>query len=366
LTGVTEETLVRVPHNQKNTRSRQQANPNKPRDSTLQEALPSVFTVFKALGPRETQKLTGPQQIELIEQIRAGGDRVQEAKDILIASVTPLIIKLAKKVMRSFGVLPNGVDFMDVVQTGLIVVCEALDKFELGRGIKFSSFAAQLAVWEMKEMVRKACYSLSVNRYPLVLEDKDYMLERELGRQPTLEELVKALYTQRKGGSHPAENQDTRSAKIRRAVHASVMLTLASYRQAKQPPVLLDGSYPDGVDGSGDGDGDGIYIEVIPDRTSPNPGDVVGFRFWDKVNDMLLPGQSLSPAEQLVLAMRADGTDYEEIGEALRDLPGYKGGSSRPTVSKILRQACAKFDPQELEALRNFDKRHQTPWRARD
>lgn len=155
------------------------------------------------------QEATLAQQIErgnaAKERLQAGGELSQveravledmveagaRARDKLIVANTRLVISLAKKY------LGQGVPLLDLVQEGNIGLMHAVEKFDWRLGHKFSTYAT----WWIRQSLTRAIADqgrtirLPVHRHEQVrkLRNAMRMLTKELGREPTSEELAEEL-----------------------------------------------------------------------------------------------------------------------------------------------------------------------------
>ena len=72
-------------------------------------------------------------QIELAKRIRLGDEAAREE---MINSNMRLVVKIAG------GYLRKGLDFEDLIQSGALGLIRAVEKFDPGRGFRFSTYAA--------------------------------------------------------------------------------------------------------------------------------------------------------------------------------------------------------------------------------
>lgn len=115
------------------------------------------------------------------------GDK--EARDTVFKENVGLIYSVVK---RFTG---RGVEMEDLVQIGSIGLLKAIDRFDISYEVKFSTYAVPMIVGEIRRYLRddgilKVSRSLKENcaRIYFVREK----LEKELGREPVLEEIAKA------------------------------------------------------------------------------------------------------------------------------------------------------------------------------
>lgn len=108
-------------------------------------------------------------------------------RDELILRFLPL----ARHLARRYTTRVEGDDLEQVAVIGLI---KAIDRFDPGRGIAFSSFAVPTIVGELKRYFRDHGWSVRVPRelqeLALRVERAAERLTSELGRSPTVEELA--------------------------------------------------------------------------------------------------------------------------------------------------------------------------------
>ncbi len=85
----------------------------------------------------------------------------------------------------------------DLIQVGMLGLLKAIDRFEPGRGVEFSTYATPTIVGEIKRYFRDKGWALKV---PRRLQELNLALNRavekmtvELGRSPTVAELAQAL-----------------------------------------------------------------------------------------------------------------------------------------------------------------------------
>lgn len=131
--------------------------------------------------------LTPEKEKELLEKYKSGDKR---ARDLLVESNLRLVASIAKSYVG------RGIEFPDLIQEGTIGLMEALDRFEMDKNLKLSTYAT----WWIKCMIRKAIYNKNENiRIPSNLNVKinkvriasSIFLKENNGKSPTVKDLVK-------------------------------------------------------------------------------------------------------------------------------------------------------------------------------
>lgn len=124
---------------------------------------------------------------ELIRRSQAGD---KEAKELLIKENSGLIWN----VVRRFA--GRGYETEDLYQIGAIGLIRAIDKFDFSFEVKFSTYAVPLISGEIKRFLRddgmiKVSRSLKENQWKIKCAMEE--LQKEKGREPTLEELSESV-----------------------------------------------------------------------------------------------------------------------------------------------------------------------------
>jgi RNA polymerase sigma-B factor len=118
-------------------------------------------------------------------------DRDPGAREELVKRFLPFARKLALRYVHSREPLE------DLVQVASVGLLNAIERFEPGRGKKFTSFAAPTIVGELKRHFRDKGWSVHVPRdlqeRALGVSRHSERLSALLGRSPTLDELSEAL-----------------------------------------------------------------------------------------------------------------------------------------------------------------------------
>lgn len=90
--------------------------------------------------------------------------------------------------------LPESVDREDLESAGIVGLIKATDRFEPGRGVKFATYASTVIRGEIMELLRSRDWApRSVRKRYRELESAVAGLQRQLGRQPTEDEIRSSL-----------------------------------------------------------------------------------------------------------------------------------------------------------------------------
>jgi RNA polymerase sigma factor FliA len=99
---------------------------------------------------------------------------------------------VARRVAAS---MPHTIDLGDLVQDGMLGLIDAANRFDEGRGIKFETFAERRVRGAMIDALRREAWPRGVRRQRRELEAAREQLRRELGAEPSLADLARAVGT---------------------------------------------------------------------------------------------------------------------------------------------------------------------------
>ena len=124
----------------------------------------------------------------LLERYQERGDPVD--REMLVERFLPLARALARRYQRA------GEPFDDLFQVACLGLLKAIDRFDVGRDVAFSSYAVPTMVGEIKRYFRDRTWSMRVPRglqdLALRVDKKIVELSSDLHRQPTVTEIAHA------------------------------------------------------------------------------------------------------------------------------------------------------------------------------
>ena len=147
-----------------------------------------VRMYLKEIG--QIKLLTMEEELQLADRILEGDS---EAKATLAEANLRLVVSIAKRYVG------RGMLFLDLIQEGNIGLMKAVDKFDVSKGYKFSTYATW---WIRQAITRAIADQARTIRVPVHMVETINKLARiqrqltlELNREPTEEELAKKMGT---------------------------------------------------------------------------------------------------------------------------------------------------------------------------
>jgi RNA polymerase primary sigma factor len=299
------------------------------------------FESNEGLPAKRTFSRYLPKDDRLDEFIGRTRVRAEDASDALVNANLRLVVSIAKRFVG------RGSSFEDLIQEGNIGLLRAVNKFDVARGFKFSTYATW---WIRQAITRSIADQARTIRIPVHLLESiqrlirtQRQLTQSLGRDPTREELalesgfldehdtlkIKAILEK---GEEPTGDLKSRWSKAAKKVEKTL-------RTAEEPMSL------ESPVGNGDNSQLGDFIE---DDEAIEPMDAAAREMLrEQVKDALA---ALTDREREVLELRyglIDGKDHtlEEVGryfkvtrERIRQIEAKALRKLRhPTRSKDLR-----------------------------
>ncbi|MFH9575181.1 RNA polymerase sigma factor SigF [Streptomyces sp. NPDC017230] len=141
----------------------------------------------RTVAPRDARQLSR-QFFQRLTELEEGTHEYQYARNTLI-EMNMSLVRFAAGRFRG-----RGDDMEDVVQTGMIGLIKAIDRFELSREVEFTSFALPYIVGEIKRFFRDTTWAVHVPRrlqeLRVELAKAREELSSRLDREPTVAELA--------------------------------------------------------------------------------------------------------------------------------------------------------------------------------
>ena len=151
------------------------------------EVLPEEIPVLDARAEHTSHERARAR--ELFARLAAGADPA--VRDELVRMHLPLVEYLARRFRN------RGEPLEDLVQVATIGLIKSIDRFDLERGVEFSTYATPTIVGEIKRHFRDKGWAIRVPRrlqeLKLTLTKATGELSQTLGRSPTVAELATHL-----------------------------------------------------------------------------------------------------------------------------------------------------------------------------
>jgi RNA polymerase primary sigma factor len=162
----------------------------------IEKMLKKIVTIGKQVEKGITSEmdklgLDEPTLREMVERIENEEVKVKYAKDELIKANLRLVVSIAKKYVN------RGLTLLDLIQEGNIGLMKAADRYESGKGTKFSTYST----WWIRQRITRAILDQARTiRLPVHLIEESTRISRiynkfmrEKGREPSPDEVSKIM-----------------------------------------------------------------------------------------------------------------------------------------------------------------------------
>ena len=236
------------------------------------------------------------------------------AREHIIKANTRLVVSIAKRYVG------HGVPFLDLIQEGNLGLMKAVEKFDVQRGFRFSTYAT----WWIRQTITRAIADQGRTiRLPVHMTDRirilkrtSHQMEQSLGRPPTIPELAQQL--------------ELLPEKVQWMLQVSLV------------PISLETPVGDDEDSEL-----GMFVE---DEISPSPTQMVYQNMLKERVDEVLA--TLSPREARILRLRFGLDDNHPY--TLEEV-GAKFGLTRERIRQIEGKALRRLrHPYRARQLREY------------
>lgn len=266
-------------------------------DNLKNETFDLIEQYYKEI--RQTPLLTKEQEIEYARKLQKGD---QQAKQIMIQSNLRLVVKIAKRYIKS------GIPVLDLIEEGNLGLIRAVEKFDPEKGFRFSTYGA----WWIQQTIERAIMNQSRTvRVPIHIVKKVNACLRKS------RELTKCM-------DHEPTTAEIAEFMQRRPEEIEHMLSL------NERNVSIDSPVNDNFDKA--------LIEILPDPHNYDP--LEKYMEWDIQNSIARWLEHLSPKLREIIVRRygLQGHDASTL-----DQTGLEIGLTRERVRQLQTEALKQL-----------------------
>lgn len=136
------------------------------------------------INTNDIKVLKSKEMIELFKKFQSGDTQARE--ELIYGN-----LKLVLKILRSFQNKTDNMD--DLFQIGCVGLVKAIDNFDLGHEVKFSTYAVPMILGEIKRYIRdnngvRISRSIKENAYKILRYKDEFIIENS--REPRTDEIA--------------------------------------------------------------------------------------------------------------------------------------------------------------------------------
>ncbi len=249
---------------------------------------------------RNIPLLTAEEEVSLSRRIKRGDE---QARKHMIQANLRLVINIAKRYMRL------GTPFLDLIEEGNLGLMKAVERFNPGKGFRFSTYAA----WWIKQAITR-----SLSEQGKMIRVPVYMNDMITKWRKTKERLTQKLKRT------PSDEEIAKKLKIPKEKIAQINFWMSTSTSSLEAPIGEDS--------------EGKVSDLIEDETSIQPDSQIEHLLdKERVANLL---EIMSDREREILDMRFGLADKKPrtLAEVARKL-----GVSRERIRQIEESALAKI-----------------------
>ena len=281
---------------------------------TAEEEIELAKTIEQGIKARQKLEMSDDLSVAERAELVLAIERAQEAREHLGRANTRLVVSIAKRYMG------QGLPFPDLIQEGNVGLMRAVDKYDYERGNRFSTYATW---WIRQAITRALAQKTRTIRIPLHMTERirqmyrtAQVLEQELGRRPTPEEIAEEM-------NLPADS-------------VRGMMDASQHAIALERPV-------------GD-EGDSEFGDFIEDQDTPEPDEAAAHHLLQETIEEVL--SELTPRQAHILRLRfgLGGGEQHTLEEIAN-----KFGLSRERIRQLEKEALRRLrHPRLAHNLRDY------------